>query len=339
MLVDGPAYDDIVKLLLVPLIGPFHLRSPNYNAVHVRDIVARWAPDVLATTALSHEELATPAWQDTSEIALPLAVAPWAKRSGLRLAGLAEPSIDPAAEEDFRRYIEPYPDMRRRLAEVDALRQPIADLVAESLDAPHILDSLLPAIARYQGSLEDAFGDGPATGWLRSRMRASAERALSVDARRLALLAPVEHLPLLRDLLDADGPELDDLPVAEPTAESRERALLDYAFRTEVADPARLIAQLRELPGAEARFHEANLLLAGGHGFEALELIESTSHRDFSAPYFLPGYLLARLGQLRDLASRRGDALRAYRGVLALDYAPAEALEAAREGLERPFEP
>jgi hypothetical protein len=328
-----------VKLLLVPLIGPFHLRSPNYNAVHVRDIVARWGPDMLATTAVSDEELATPAWQDTPEIALPLAVAPWAKRRGLRLVGLAEPSIDPTAEDDFRRYVEPYPDMRRRLAEVDALRQPIADLLAEALDAPRILGSLLPAVSRYQESLEDAFGDGPATGWLRSRVRASSERALGQDALRLALLTPVDHMPSLRELLVAGGAELDELPVAEPTAESRERALLDYAFRTEVADPVRLIAQLRELTGAEARFHEANLLLAGGHGFEALELTESTSRTDFSSPYFLPGYLLARLGQLRDLASRRDDALRAYRGVLALDFAPAEALEAAREGLERPFEP
>ena len=58
---------------------------------------------------------------------------------------------------------------------------------------------------------------------------------------------------------------------------------------------------------------------------------------DFREPYLLPGLLLARLGQLRDLAGRRDRALQAYRGVLALAWAPHEARAAARAGLEAPF--
>jgi hypothetical protein len=58
---------------------------------------------------------------------------------------------------------------------------------------------------------------------------------------------------------------------------------------------------------------------------------------DFVEPYYLPGFLLSRLGQLYDLAGRRDAALRAYRGVRALGYAPVEALAAAEDGLQRPF--
>jgi hypothetical protein len=74
------------------------------------------------------------------------------------------------------------------------------------------------------------------------------------------------------------------------------------------------------------------------HASEALETLEGAVGGDFSAPYFLPGYLLARLGQLRDLAGEREGAVRAYRGVLALDWVPTEAREAAQAGLETPFE-
>ena len=328
-----------MELALVPLVGPFHLRSPAYNAVTVRDLLAAWEPRAVATSALLPGDLEDPRWQDTPEIALPLAVAPWLKRRGLRLIEVGEPSPEPGADEDFRRYLEPYPDLRRQLGEIDSLLQPVSEILKQPLTLQRIEDSLLPGLRRYQEAREKAFEDGPASEWLRERTQRTARRVLELEVDRLALLAPVDGLPFLQDALAGSGVRFAQLPSAAVTPEARERSLLDYAFRAEVPEPEQLLGQLRGLDGAEARYHEANVLLASGHGFEALEILEKTSHGDFSQPYFLPGYLLARLGQLRDLADRRDDALRAYRGVLALDYAPAEAIDTARTGIERPFSP
>jgi hypothetical protein len=124
-----------------------------------------------------------------------------------------------------------------------------------------------------------------------------------------------------------------------PSPAARRRALLDVAWQGEAPDVAGLLAQLREGPEAEARFLEAQLLLAHDHPAEALDVLEQASHGDFREPYLLPGLLLARLGQLRDLAGRRDRALQAYRGALALGWAPAEARAVARAGLEAPFVP
>lgn len=328
-----------MELLLVPLIGPFHLRSPAYNSVTVRDLVAAWQPDALATTALTPGELDDPEWQDTPEMALPLAVVPWARRKGLVVHEVGVPHPDPNAEEDFRRYLEPYPEPMKQLRQVESQLQPVGELLESPLTLERISRDLLPAMERYQREREERFGDGPASGWLRERLQAAATRTSELPEARVALLAPADHLPILQEALASRSITLAEPPSFAAGPDAQERAILDYAFQVEVPEPGRLIAQLREIAGSEARYHEANLLLAGGHGYEALEVLEKTSHGDFSSPYFLPGYLLARLGQLRDLADRRQDALRAYRGVLALDFAPAEAVEAARAGLESPFSP
>lgn len=328
-----------MELLLVPLIGPFHLRSPAYNSVTVRDLVAAWQPEAIATTALTPGALDDPGWQDTPEMALPLAVVPWAHRRGLEVHEIGEPHPDPSAEEDFRRYLEPYPEPMKQLRQVESQLQPVSELLESALTLERISRELVPAIERYQREREERFGDGPASGWLRERLEGSAGRASELTQERVALLAPADHLPILKEALAKRSTALAEPPSVAPSPDARERAVLDYAFQVEVPEPGQLITQLREIAGSEARFHEANLLLAGGHGYEALEILEKTSHGDFSSPYFLPGYLLARLGQLRDLADRRQDALRAYRGVLALDFAPAEAVEAARAGLENPFSP
>jgi len=75
-----------------------------------------------------------------------------------------------------------------------------------------------------------------------------------------------------------------------------------------------------------------------GQGWEdALALMEEVFRMDFQHPGYLPGYVLARMGQLLDLAGERERALRAYRGVLALSWAPEEARAVALAGLKTPF--
>ena len=326
-----------MQLFLVPLMGPLHLRFPLYNAVSVRDAVAALEPDALALTPLEPGTLDTPAWQDTPEVALPLAVVPWAKKRGLPLYPVLEPSPDPNAERDFRRYAAQYTEARNLLSEVDAALRPLQFLLEESLSLKRIQNEVLPLLRHYQTLREARLGDGPGTDWLRERMERVAARVLELPHERVAVLASADHVPFLEDALVGQA-ELIPPPEPAPSDEARERSLLDFAFRGDPPEPGNVIAKLRTLAPSEARYHEANLLLAHGHLAEALAVLEEASHGDFSKPYYLPGYLLSRLGQLRDLAGERAGALRAYRGALALDWAPGEARAAAEAGLKQPFE-
>ncbi len=326
-----------MKLTLVPLMGPFHLRFPLYNAVSVKDIVRDVQPDVVATTVLEPDTFSTLDWQDTPEIPLPLSVVPWARRNGKEVYGVLEPSPDPSAEADFQRYLSQYEKTRGTVAQLGALLRPLNALLQEGLTLKRIRQEVVPIIREQAEVKEEAFGDGPGTDWLRERIQVMAARILALPHERVAALASIDHVPFLEDAL-RDKAELVLPSESEPTEEVRTRSLLDFAFRGDVPEPGNVIAQLRSSDLAEARFHEANLLLANGHTVEALDLLEAASRGDFSEPYYLPGYLLSRLGQLRDLAGERDGALRAYKGVRALAWAPHEAIRAAEAGLAAPFE-
>ena len=326
-----------MKVTLIPLMGPFHLRFPLYNALSVQDILREFRPEAVATTALEAGAFDTPEWQDTPEIALPLSVVPWTKKQALPLYGVLEPSPDPSAEAEFRRYLSQYAQTRDAISQIDALSRPLQALLQEGLTSKRIREEVLPIVREQQEVKEREFGDGPGTDWLRERVEVMAKRLLGLPHNRIAVLASLDHLAFLEDALRGKD-ELAMPPEPQATQAVRERSLLDFAFRGEVNEPGNLIAQLRELDSAEARFHEANLLLANSHMVEALDLLEAASHGDFSEPYYLPGYLLSRLGQLRDLVGERDGAIRVYKGVRALEWAPHEALEAAEAGLAAPFE-
>lgn len=320
---------------LIPLVGPFHLRSPHYNGVTVRDIAAAFAPEALALTALADGAFDDPGWRDTPEIALPLALVPWAERLGVPLHPLLDPSPDEDAEADFARYLSQYDSGRAQLREIEAALRPVQLLLDEALTPERIDAELLPALAVHQARKREAFGDGPGTGWLDARCEVMAERILALVGR-VAVLAPVDQLPALRERLVERVP-LTPPPQVAQSEEARIRSLLDFAMGVDVPEPGNVLASLGDIDAAEARYLEANLLLANGHAAEALERLETASRGDFSTPYYLPGYLLARLGQLRDLGGDRGGASRAYRGVRALDYAPLDALDVAEAGLQAPF--
>ncbi|MBS3967776.1 MAG: hypothetical protein KGZ60_11030 [Truepera sp.] len=325
-----------MRLTLLPLLAALHLRYPSYNAVSVLELTAASAPEALATTALAPDSLSTPARQDTPEIALPMTVIPWAVGRRLPVYGLAEPPADPNAEADFRHYLARYPAGQARLREVDAALDDLRATLNTALTLARITAELLPRLAAYHHLRERLFEDGPGTGWLRARVAVMAQRLLTLPQQRVTVLVCLDHLPFLHEAL-AGRADLAAPPEITASDAARERSLLDYAFLGEAPDPTSLLAQLREIRSPEARYHEANLLLAHGHAAEALELLEVASRGDFSRPYFLPGYLLARLGQLYDLAGQRDKAVKAYRAVRALAWAPAEALLAAQEGLQSPF--
>jgi len=332
------------QVTIVPLVGPFHARWPRYTVVHVRAIVEAFTPDVVALAPLAAGALADPLWQDTDEVALPHTVVPWARRAGVRLVeiGLAaadplDPG-DPKAEADLQRYLALYDDGKARLAAVGAALAPVRELLRGALGLERIANELLPAIAAHQAERRRLLDHGPGDGWLEERAALLASRALATGGRRIALLAGVDQVPALTSAL-AGHAELSEPPLPDPGEEARKRALLDVAMRGEAADVAALLESLARLDEPEARYHEANLLLANDHPAEALERLEALLRLDFHEPYYLPGFALARIGQLYDLAGRRSEATRSYRGALALSYAPAAAREAATAGLAQPFQP
>jgi hypothetical protein len=325
-----------MHLTFVPLMGPFHLRYPAYNVVSVRDSVVASQPQAIVTTVLQTEDFKLPTWQDTLELALPHTIIPWAKKRNLPSYGIAEESPDKNALEDFKRFASEYPALKSKMITVESLLRPLQVLLEQPLTLTRIENEVIPILQDYQQERENVFEDGPATDWLHQRVKAMAQRLLELPYERIAVVASAEHIPFLQTEL-ANKVRLEPTPTVEATEESRERSLLDFAFRVDVHEPGNVIAKLREMKQPEARYHEANLLVAHGHVQEALEVLEKASHTDFSEPYYLPGYLLARLGQLYDLAAKRDAALRAYKGVRALSYAPKEALESAEAGLERPF--
>ncbi|HZX00224.1 MAG TPA: hypothetical protein VFF10_09195 [Trueperaceae bacterium] len=348
------------RIALFPVAGPFHTRWPRYNVVHVRDSVRAFAPHVVALTPLYPGELTRPGWQDTAELPLPHTVVPWATNQGIPVVevGLApddpqDPGLGGAAE-DLKRYLELYEDGQARLRRVEAALAPVRQLLSEPLDLDRVVDELVPAIERQQALQTEELGTGPGDDWREARAAVIASRSLTAvrtasaavsgsDTLRLAIVAEVDRLPALRRALTgpaaaASGVSVEIVPAPPAGAgeEGRVRALLDAAM-SGIGQPESLLRSLAAIEEPEARYHEANLLLEHGHPAEALERLEKLVGGDFQEPYYLPGFALARLGQLRDLAARREDAVRSYRGVMALSYAPKAAREAAEAGLSAPF--
>lgn len=320
---------------LIPLMGPLHFKYPAYNAVTVLDTIKAFKPDVLAITALKAGSLSDPLWQDTPEIVLPLSVIPWAQQTGVTTELVFEPSPDDSAPEDFRRYAQQYPQLRTKVQQADALLRPLSNKLQEALTLSRVLNEALPLLQEQQQYCAQTLEEGPATNWLQQRVYTMAARIKNLPQERVAVLASLDHLPYLQEALQDLNPQTP--PTVTANDQSRERSFLDFAFMADVPEPGNVIAKLRDINKAEARYHEANILLMHGHIPEALELLDVLSQGDFSSPYFLPGYVLARLGQVRDLVGDRQGALRAYRGVRALSFAPLEARQAAAEGLETPF--
>ena len=324
---------------LVPLAAGLHLRWPRYNAAVIEALLRRERPGLVALEPLPPGFASDPTWQDHEELLLPWIAVPWARRSGVPVVGVHEPSPDPRAASDLERYLEAYPDGRRALDEARAVERPLHELLAAALTLPRVLDEVVSVLEAARALRLDAFGDGPATDWIEARSEAAAARVAAAGCEHTLVLVGLDRYAPLRDALQRAGLQVVVPAEPEPDDDARERALLDLAWRGEGADPGALVARLRQLGHAEALYHAAGLLLAHAHPAEALDTLEGALRLEFAEPWFLPGSLLARLGQLRDLAGRRDDAVKAYRGVLALDWAPREARAVARAGLAAPFEP
>ncbi len=324
-----------MAILLIPTLGPLHLAHPRYNPVTPLELTRAFGPDAVLLASQSPEGLAEGRWRDEEQLPL-YHLLPWAERTGVPVEALGERAEDLRGEaERFRGYLEEMPAGRRYLEEEAALRAPLEAALKTPLTPERLGDEAFLAVLKgYLEGVRTRFGAGPATGFRELRMEQVAEAIGRRGPGRYAVWVDLLDYPeLLARLPEArpPGPH-------EPTEAERQRAVLDRAWRlAEEDDPASLLAQLQAIPGAEAGYLAAQLYLAAGRWQDALTLLEKVAEGDFHHPGYLPGYLLARLGQLRDLAGERERALRAYRGVLALSWAPEEARTIALAGLRTPF--
>lgn len=327
-------------------MGALHLRYPSYNAVTLCDSLQEIQPDAVVTTALEDGALSRLEWQATPEISLPLALVPWLETHNIMLHCLLEPSPDPNALADFQRFAQEYPQVKQKLQQVDSYLRPLQPLLAESLTLERITGEVLPILRQHFQAQQEELEDGPATDWLAARATSMVHKLSQFEAEHIALLAPIDHVAALENALDAHAMDYSypqNPPASEP---ARTRAILDFAFRGDAPEPANLLAQLRQLAEDssqsnavkhEALFHQVSILLSHAHLAEASELLENLAKQPLDAPYFLPSYVLARLGQIRDLRHDRQGAIRAYKTVLALDWAAPDAMASAHEGLAKPF--
>ncbi len=324
-----------VEWTVLPLIGPLHLTQPRYNAVTPREIARALEPDAILLASHSPEGLSAGVWRDEEELAL-WHLPPWAEREGVRVEAVGEDAEALRGEgERFREYLAQTEKGQQYLAQEAEWRKPVEALFSRPLTpADWGRPETLEALGGYLEAVRRGFGEGPATGFRALRMERVAERLATLPEGRYLVLAELFDYPeLLKRLPGAKPP-----PDHAPTEAERERALLDRAWQlSEDDDFAQLLAQLQGIGTPEAAYLAAQVYLAAGETESALYLLEETAKGDFHEPGYLPGYLLARLGQLRDLVGDREGAIRAYRGVLALSWAPKEARDIARAGMKTPF--
>ena len=63
---------------------------PSYNAESVVRALAEFRPERLALASVPEGGLELPGWQDRTDLPVPLAIVPWARRRGIQLDAIGE---------------------------------------------------------------------------------------------------------------------------------------------------------------------------------------------------------------------------------------------------------
>ena len=320
-----------MTLLLLPDLGDLYRLQPQLNAGTVVELL-RWlgAGEVL--------------WASSPDPDHPLRDA--LPAAGIRIRdGFAPDWAWALAErEQLEGFLQQYPQGRERLMNAARAEQELAEVLTAPLTAERALSrEMLDATRTFHGRTRDLLDEGPGTLW---RLRRLDEVAAALAGQTGVALAALDDLPeLLQKLPDAALPDLHAPQPFAPGETSRLRALADRALQLHEEDDlsALLDALARETgdavtPRAELDLAAANIYLAVGDLKAARAMLEGAAHAlQDGQPRSLAGLTLARLGQVRDAQGERDLALRTYRAVLALSYAPAVALAAAERGLQQPF--
>ncbi len=324
-----------MSVLVIPTLGPFHLLHPRYNGVTVLELIRAHQPEKIFLASYSPEELAAQSWRDHNELSL-FHVLPWAESVAIPLEALDHQAQLKLEAERFREALQQYPKGQQFLSQVQSLEDNLKWVVCSPRTPEDFAqDAVLQALRAYHQGYVQVFGEGPATGFRRQRMAQVAEGLASLKSRVAVLVDVLEYSLLLESL----PPEQVVLPGSHtPTEPERQRSVLDRAWQlSESDDWAVLLQQLQELEGPEALYCAAQIYLAAGQPEDAYQLMEELVHTDFQHPAYLPGYALARYGQLADWMGQRDKALRAYKAVLGLSWVPQEARDIALAGQKTPF--
>ncbi|WP_034384774.1 hypothetical protein [Deinococcus sp. YIM 77859] len=323
-----------MPLILLPDLGDLLRLHPQFNAGTVAELL-HW----LAGQGVPARELQ---WASGPDPDHPL-------RDALPAAGVTLREVPfrwAEAEADHGQlltFLSQYPQGRERLREAKRAEQAFAAVLTAPLTPQRALSrEVQDAAQTYHAALRAALGEGPGTRWRARRLEETAA-ALRGVAEGVALL-PLDDLHDLLPHLPAA--RLPDLTGFLPGELSRVRALADRAWQLrEEDDVGTLLAALereagnRVTPRAELDAAAAGVYLAVGELERARSLLERAAHAlSDNLPRSLPGLVLARLGQVRDALGERELAMRTYRGVLALPYAPEVARHTAQEGLRTPFQ-
>lgn len=253
------------------------------------------------------------------------------------------PGVQPSDEEDhakLREYLNYYPQGRERISRAARLEHEFAAHFQQPLTIQRALGpELQEAAAQYHAAVRQELDEGPGTFWRQRRLDELTERLATATG---ILIAPLDDLHEFRQRLDAQWPDVDSFVPGEA---SRLRALANRAWQLNEEDDWNSLVEALEreqgdsvTPKAELDAAAANIYLATGQLEPARTLLERAAHGlQGQLPRSLPGLVLARLGQVRDLQGERDLAERTYRAVLALSFVPHIARETAQHGLERPF--
>ncbi|WP_309571413.1 hypothetical protein [Deinococcus sp.] len=317
-----------MTLTLLPDLGDLLRLHPQYNAGTVVELLAfLGAREVL--------------WATSGDPDHPL-------RDALPPAGItvregftAEWAWADAEQTQLQAFLNQYPQGRERLRDAGRAEREFTTLLTAPMTPAQVLSpESFEAADAYHAQLRAALDEGPGTMW---RERRLTELAARLEGHAGVVLAALDDVPdLLRLLPDAALP---DVTTFTPGETGRLRALADRAWALNEADDlnALLAALARETgdhvtPRAELDAAAASIYLAVGDLDAARELLERAAHGlTDDQPRSLHGLTLARLGQVRDALGNRELAVRTYRAVLALSYAPQVALDTAQAGLKDPF--
>jgi tetratricopeptide (TPR) repeat protein len=320
--------------LILATLGPFHILHPRYNAVTLLELAQAHSPTKILLASYGPQELAEGRWREAGELSF-FHLLPWAQTRGVAVEALDTLEHLKAEGEVFREALAQYPRGRELLEQAAGLEATLqAVLTQPRTPADWAMPQTLQPLREYLEGLARTFGEGPATGHRRRRMEQVATRLQGLPEGRYVVLADALDYALLLELL----PNALTAKEHQPGEAERQRSVLDKAWRLEEADDwALLLEQLREVGGPEATYCAAQVYLAAGQLEDAFALLEQLVHSDFQHPAYLPGYTLARYGQLADALGQREKALRAYQAILALSWAPQEAREIALAGQRTPF--
>lgn len=320
--------------LILATLGPFHILHPRYNAVTLRELVQAHSPTKILLASYGPQELAEGRWREAGELAL-FHLLPWAEARGVPVEALDALEHLRAEGEQFREALAQYPRGQELLEQAAGLEAGLqAVLTQPKAPAEWAASGVLEPVRAYLEGLARLFGEGPGTGHRRRRVEQVATRLQGLPEGRYVVLADVLDYALLLEQV----PGLQTAPEHAPGEAERQRSVLDRAWRLEEGDDwAALLRQLQEVEGPEAMYCAAQIYLAAGQLENAFVLLEQLVHTDFQHPAYLPGYTLARYGQVADVLGQREKALRAYQATLALSWVPQEAREIALAGQRTPF--